>query len=273
MTEETESGDEQQSRDDIWSERAASLVVFVRSSKPPVLRGTLATFAMRKGWEQKTLDACLDYCVEMKLLAKFASYKGDAWKIPFTPVPQEGPTFDEALAATPAAEPARKPRAPKEKSTMKEWLTAKEAAKVAGCSPRYVRLAADAVEIEGHIDTEFQGIGRKPRMFKRSSVIAFRDKRSKRSATDLLDKPTRKKTSTVTKPKRVKRAESTALVLPKTTAVLAAIDPSIIDDVRALHGMVKRGGMETNTAWETLCALMGVEDLNWIALCSLLGVS
>ena len=285
MIDQADTSDEQQSRDDIWSARAAKLVQFIKGSTPPVKTSTLCVWAGRYGWAIQTLEACLDYCVEMKLLATYKSFAGEkAWKIPLTPVHEEEGAADAGEAVTmtrtqaeiagavrasdclcartaPAVnygcpEHGAARRGAEEKQEMaKDWITSAEAAKLIGISSNRALYWAAQKKIETKVDESFTGSGRKPVLFKRSSVIAFRDSRSgdgnaarykpgtPAAATDLLDELPRTK-RVVSKRAKVVRAPK-PVQAPAPSGDLAA-------DVRALVHNIERGWMPRDAAWEIL---------------------
>jgi hypothetical protein len=252
MSDEAEdTSDEQQSRDEIYGERAQSLVTFVKSSKPPVKRGTLGHFAMGKNWQPETLQLVLDYCLEQKLLTSYTSFSGvTAYKLPFTPVHEdEDEVATESTAGAVRAQrhdseartaPAVNYGCPEhgaarsgaEENTMaKEWVTTKEAAELLGMSLN----GTTGLGRKGKIESKADGNGsRAPRLFKRASVIAFRDTKrgfkAAQSNTDLLDTPPQRRT---------KQIIAKASRAPKVQTSTAPAE--LASDVRALVHCVRRG--------------------------------
>lgn len=224
------------SPEEIWGERALQVVAFVAGLTPPVAKVlTVVSFARRKGWEGKTLTGVLEYCEQKKLLTYFKSIHGAAWKIPLTRVFDEVPVDDAAPTS----------KHTKEMTMSKDWISTAEAAELLGMTDAGVRKAGK----KGAIESRQEGDGAKaPFFFKRSSVIAYRDRAS---ATDLLEqKKPRKK-----KPKAPKAAAAPApapvVHLPPPTAL------ELADDLRTLLRCIDRGWVKRDDLVEKLRELVG----------------
>lgn len=265
---------------EIWADRATSLFDAMGVMSAPVHIGALCHFAQRKGWEQKTLEGVLAYAEKHGLVERYKAFDGkQAFKLTGTAVPtapvsdtdpdeaDEQPEADEAPPAATILDCLCARTAPhknygcpehggarittsKETTDMaREWISTAEAAELLDCT----KASAIRMAHQEKIEASQEGDGsRAPFVFKRSSVIAYRDSRAKKkAATDLLPAtPVKRKAALVPPPEP--RPQVRAAV--EATPVVPA--PAELADVRALVRIVDRCGIGKEAAWEWLRTLV-----------------
>lgn len=267
--------DEQLDLDAIWGERAQSLVTFIKSKEPPVRAGVVRVFMMQRGWADETLRGVVNYCIKRNLLARHQCNNGEfGLKLPLTPVHEDdagepvvnsagdllgvasrrtSEALVDAGVQTPAA-PQPKAAAPQrgqEKHMSTDWIPAKEAAALIGVKPNSMSMIAGRGDIESKQEGgKGQGF---PILYKRASVIAYRDaKRKVAGNSDLLERPARKQRQV--KPRVIKLHKSPA----QAAQVRAARSPAErLDDVRLLVRVEGMGWIDREAAWARLRELVG----------------
>lgn len=279
---------------EIWGDRAKSLTEAMSVMSAPIQMGTLHHFAMRKGWEQKTLEGVLAYCQRQHLVEPYKAFNGKAAfkltgaAVPEVPVTETDPDADDDHAEVETSAQPAEPgpvetllesfrvtrclcadgqvnygcplhggaRTTTEENTdmAKDWISTAEAAKLLECHPSNLTLLARS----GKIKRDGEGGRGTPSQYSRTSVIAYRDQRQR--VADLLPAtPAKRKASAPSKSKAlVPAAASSAVVvqLRGKAAAAAAAPPTMLDDLRALVRCVDLGWVSADAAWAHIRGLL-----------------
>jgi hypothetical protein len=127
----------------------------------PIQPITLAHFARRKGWEQPTLEGVLAYCERQRLVERFKSIKGAAFRL-------------TGESATHGPDEDNNDVAEKEETMAKDEISTGEAAELCGVSTAGIRKWVK----QGKLKPRVGGGGRgQTYFFDRGVVLAFKQVR------------------------------------------------------------------------------------------------
>jgi hypothetical protein len=264
---ETESDEAEQTSDEIWGDRAQSVVLAVKNNGRPMRMASLNVFAQRKGWEPQTLRGALLHCENRKLLVKFKSITGEpAYKLP-TMSESEGVT--EALDQVGRAvggvrhhvrvllnvgEPAAALAAAAKEKTVekKDWVSFTLAAQMLGLSKPMISLLVKSGKLERRGEGADSEVSR-------ASVIKVRAERSAKAKAKAEAKPKAAKQKAKAKPRAARAAQ--AVPPAQSAAEVAAPSPDMataVSHVREVVGAfatcVQIGAMTLQQAWDQLVA-------------------
>jgi hypothetical protein len=256
---------------EVWGGRADSLIGAMRLMSAPIRLGTLYTFAMRKGWEQKTIDGLLAYCQRQGVVQPYKAFDGKAAfrltgaGVPAAPTretePDDDDDDDDKEGEEPAVAPAPRTPAPsatpldcltsKESTTMaKDWISAGEAAGLLGIS----RMSVMRAGRRGALEHRGQGVKGSPYEFTRASVVAYRG-RAKRDADLLPATPARRK-ATAPRSRAIVPAPASPPSPEVVTGTVVEPAPSVLTEVRVLVRWVDKGWFSVEDAWAKLRELV-----------------
>jgi excisionase family DNA binding protein len=251
--------------------RAIEVAEAIGVMTQPVKIVSLRVWSMRKGWTFADLDAAVARAVEQGLLVSAAQGLTSAMteSEPATEEPEEtsveSPTAPESPAQAPTildclcarTAPHKNYDCPehggariKEDSDMgQHWISTAEAAELLGVTKRYAIKLVERKKIEAKQDGDGS---RAPFLFRRTSVIAYRDARRKEQAERDLLPPTPAKRKAAA-PRKSKALVPVAEAEP-TPIEAAAVHPlpAELADVRALVRFVDKGWFSKDDAWAKL---------------------